>query len=49
MISTINNSEYYNVKVDAVGPKIYSFIELIKLILKITKERDNNTVKQFII
>ena len=39
MISTINNSEYYNIKVDAVGPKIYSFIELIRLILKITERR----------
>ena len=39
MISTINNSEYYNVKVDAVGPKVYSFIDLIRLILKITKRK----------
>ena len=49
MISTINNSEYYNVKVDVVGPKVYSFIELIRLILKITKRKNNNTVEQFII
>ena len=39
MILTINNSEYYNIKVNAVGPKIYSFIELIRLILKITGRR----------
>tara|TARA_Y100000996_G_scaffold218449_1_gene171703 strand:- start:1391 stop:2326 length:936 start_codon:yes stop_codon:yes gene_type:complete len=39
MISTINNSKYYNVNIDTVGPKVYSFIELIKLTLKITKRK----------
>ena len=39
MISTIDNPDYYNIKIDTVGPKIYTFIELIKLILKITQRK----------
>ena len=39
MISTISDPKYYNSKIDTVGPKVYSFIELIKFILITTKRK----------
>ena len=38
MISTINDPEHYNSKIDVVGPKIYSFLELINHLI-ITKRK----------